>query len=98
MMLMATLREIIEFLGKVAVETNHSFSKEFAAVAERAIQERYAAERIYVIPPNSKRDPKRGEAIAEAARKLPTGIVSKRLGVSRQLVAYHLKKGKTPAR
>ena len=95
-MLMATLREIIEFMAKVAAETDHSFSEEFASIAERAIRQHYAAERIYVVPPSSRKDPARGQAIAEAARKLPTGIVSERLGVSRQLVAYHLKKSKNP--
>ena len=93
-MIMATLREIMNFMLKVAQETDHSFSEEFAAIAEKAIRERYAGDRIYTPPLNSQRDPARREAIAQLARTLPTGIVSERLGVTRQVVAYHLKKKK----
>lgn len=54
----------------------------------------FGGDRIYLPPMNSQKSPERAEAIRQAAARLPTGVVCARFGVSRQLVAHHLKKGK----
>ena len=89
---MATLREVMDFMLEVARQTDHGFSDELAAELEKQIQRRFAADRIYVPPANSRKDPARTEAIRTAARKLPTGVVAQRFGVSRQWVGQVMKK------
>jgi len=54
----------------------------------------FGGERMHWPPPESRKDPQRAEAIRQAAARLPTGVVTQRLGVSRQVVSYHLKKCK----
>lgn len=95
---MPTLREFIAFFDRLADERGESFSDEFTTILEREMRRKWPGEKIYVLPPNSRKDPARGEAIVAAAKKLPTGIVRERFGISRQLVSYHVKKSKDPAR
>ena len=95
---MPTLREVMEFMCRVAEASGREFSVDFALELEKQIQGRFAEEKIYVPALTSRKDPSRAEAIREAAKRLPTGVVAQRFGVSRQLVAYHSsKKGKNPA-
>jgi DNA-binding transcriptional regulator LsrR (DeoR family) len=93
--MMPTLREFLDFIIEATAEQG-GFTEQVAAVVELEARKRFPSERIYITPASSRKDPSRREAIAAAARKLPTGIVSERLGISRQLVAYHLKKSKNP--
>lgn len=88
---MATLREVIEFVVEVARQRNRELPQDLLAEIEREIQMRFSADRIYVPPPNSRKDPARTEAIREAARKLPTRVVAERFGVSRQWVGQVVK-------
>lgn len=62
------------------------------ADAVEVIRREYPGERAYIVPLMSRKDPARAEAIRQAAARLPTGVVSERLGVSRQLIHYHTKK------
>lgn len=93
---MPTLHEMIDFICQVAEGAGREFSMDFAIELEKQLQQRFATEKIYVPPPNSRKNPARSEAIREAAKRLPTGVVAQRFGVSRQLVSYHTKKGKNP--
>jgi DNA-binding transcriptional regulator LsrR (DeoR family) len=64
---------------------------------EQQLRRSYGGDRIYIPPADSRKDPERGEAIRQAARTLPRGVICTRFGISRQLVSHHLKKGKNPA-
>lgn len=58
----------------------------------------FPGEKIYLQPLESQHNAERAAKIREAAKQLPTGVVCERFGVSRQLVHYHIKKGKTTAK
>lgn len=88
---MPTLREILAFCCRVAEQGGHSFSEDLANELERQLRRQYPAERVYIAPADSRKDPARAEAIRQAARRLPTGVVAARYGVSRQAV-YKLTK------
>lgn len=89
---MPTLREMIDFMRQVAETTGREFSTDFAIELEKQLQQRYPEERIYVPHPNSRKSPARAEAIRAAAKRLPTGVVAQRFGVSRQWVGQATKK------
>lgn len=52
------------------------------AEAERRIRMQFAGERVYIPPPDSRKDPHRAERIRELSRTLPTAVVAARLSVS----------------
>jgi len=52
----------------------------------------FGGDKIYFPPPGSRKDPGRAEAIREAAKKLPTGVVTQRFGVHRSYVYKVTKK------
>lgn len=89
---MATLREVLELVQEVARRRDAEINGALVEAIEREIRLRFAADRIYVPPPGSRKDPARTEAIREAARTLPTGVVSQRFGVSRQWVGQVVRK------
>jgi hypothetical protein len=88
---MATVKDLQDLLAKsgIAPETVTLIITEARSV--------FGGDKIYFPPPNSRKDPERADAIRKAAARLPTGVVCQRFGVSRQLVAHHIKKGKNPA-
>lgn len=96
---MASLRDELEIIMAWLNEKHPqaSFGEQCARDLEMLIRQRMGGDRIYVMPPGSRKDPDRAEAMREAAKKLPTGVVTQRFGVSRQLLSYHTKKGKNPA-
>lgn len=89
---MATLREVMSFIREVAVGRGVSIDGDLLVEIEREIQMRFSSDRIYVPPPNSRKDPARTEAIREAARRLPTKVVAERFGVTRQWVGQVIKR------
>lgn len=94
---MATLHEMLEFVRRCAAESGQCISEELARDLEKRIRQQWPSERIYISPVHSRMDPARGEAIRQAAKHLPTSVIVARYGISRQLVAYHTRKRKTPA-
>jgi hypothetical protein len=91
---MPSLEDFMELARKVA--ENHGLDapeKFYNDLSDRS-REAWPGGRIYLMPKNSQRDPARSLAISSAARRLPTGIVSDRLGISKDAVLYHLKKSK----
>lgn len=84
--IMPTLRELIAFLCDCAAQSGHSFSEDLTGELERQIRRQYPAERVYIPPANSRKDPARAEAIRQAAARLPTGVVTERFGVHRTTV------------
>jgi hypothetical protein len=95
---MPTLREHVQLIVTWLRENPpQSFGEQCARDMEMMIRRATPAERVYIPPAGSRKDPDRAAAIRQAAARLPTGVVCERHGVSRQLVAYHLKKRKNPA-
>ncbi|HMY98112.1 MAG TPA: hypothetical protein PLU79_00545 [Burkholderiaceae bacterium] len=91
-MFMPSLHDIIGFMARVASEAGHSFSEDLAGELEKQIRRAYPGERIYIAPSTSRKDPARGQQIAELARRLTTGVVAERMGVSRSYVHRIVKK------
>ena len=89
---MPTLREILAFCCRVAEQGGHSFSEDLAGELERQLRRQYPAERVYIPPADSRKDPARAEAIRQAAKRLPTGVVTERFGVHRTTVYRAIKK------
>lgn len=52
----------------------------------------FGGDKIYIPPPDSRKDGARADAIRAAAKRLPTGITAERFGVSRSYVHRVLKK------
>lgn len=85
---MAALRDLIAFVLEMAAQGQSGeggFDEHLAREIERQLQTRYPGERVY-IREGTRKDPGRPARIAELARRLPTGVVAERLGVSRQYV------------
>jgi hypothetical protein len=80
---LATLREMLDFMVRCATESGHGFSEDLAGELEKQIRRQYPAERIYVPPADSRKDTARQQRIIQDAKKLPTGVVAARHGVSR---------------
>ena len=93
---MATLREIMRFMCDCAADAGHSFTDEVAMQLEQQLRSQYGGTQVYIPEANSSKDLNRGEIIRKAAKTLPRGVICARFGVSRQLVAHHLKKSKHP--
>ncbi|MBP8214729.1 MAG: hypothetical protein KAX66_04615 [Propionivibrio sp.] len=94
---MPTLREFMTRFSELLAQNGESFSESVFTQVENQMRRDFPAERIYIPPAGSRKDPARRENIAELSRRLPAGIVRERLGVSRQLVSYHIKKSKNAA-
>ncbi|MCU0810130.1 MAG: helix-turn-helix domain-containing protein [Thiobacillaceae bacterium] len=90
---MPTLREILVVICRHA-EAHHdgSIGEQCAREWEAMIRKSWPGERVYIAPPDSRRDPERAEKIREAAKRLPTGVTAERFGVSRSYVHRILKK------
>lgn len=86
---MPSLTRLLQVISPLVSDTNE---------AERIIRRAFASERVYIPPPNPKRD--RSAEIRKAAARLPVSVVSERFGVSRswvyQLVAQS-RSAKSPA-
>ena len=94
---MPSLREFLDFLADCAERHGETFSDEFAGELERQLQSRYPAERIYITPAGSRKDPARTERAISIARTAPTQVVAERLGISRRHARRICKKGTNPA-
>ena len=85
---MPSLFELIRFIAaEQALELDESLIA--------AIRARYAGERVYIPPPQSRRDPARAARIRRQAARLPTRVVAAREGVSEQYVRKVVKKTTT---
>lgn len=80
---MPALRELMDFLCREAEARGVSFGERCAREMEAEIRKHWPAERIYIPPADSRKDPGRAEAIRQAAKRLPTGVVAERFGVHR---------------
>jgi len=88
---MATLKDLQDLLAKSGI------SPETVTMIITEARTAFGGDKIYFPPAGSRKDSERADAIRKAAARLPTGVVCQRFGVSRQLVAHHIKKGKNPA-
>mgnify|MGYP001113763302 CR=1 FL=1 len=90
---MPTLREMLTALVHHAErQQGISVGEQCAREWEQLIRKSWPGERIYIAPCDSRKDPDRANAIREAAKRLPTGVVSERFGVTRSYVYKVTKK------
>jgi hypothetical protein len=83
---MATLME----LQKLMLESG--VSDETVTMIMVEMRRSFGGDKIYIPPPDSRKDAARADAIREAARRLPTGVVATRFGVHRSTVHKIIKK------
>ena len=83
---MPTLKNLLDFISQHSTDQGIQFRAGFTREMEQAIRKAWPAERVYIPPANSRRDPARTEEIRNAARTLPTSVVAERFGVSRRWV------------
>ena len=90
---MPTLREMLTIIVRHA-ERQHgvSIGEQCAQEWEQMIRKSWPGERIYIAPCDSRKDPARADAIREAAKRLPTGVVAARFGVTARWVQKATKK------
>ena len=78
---MPTLRDLMAIVCRHAEARGVSFGEQCARDLEAEIRRAFPAERVYIPPADSRKDPGRAEAIRQAAKRLPTGVVAERFGV-----------------
>lgn len=87
------LYELMRLIRTEIAAREHAAPEALWQQIEHTIRTRYAAQRIYVPPLDSRKDPARAARVKEAARHLPTRVVADRLGVSESWVRRVGKKG-----
>lgn len=85
---MPSLQDLLDFVVCCCNESggDGTFSDGFMLQVEKQIRQTWGGERVYISPPESRKDPRRAEAIRKAARFLPTRVVAERFGVSRSAI------------
>ncbi len=90
---MPSLRDLMALVCRHAEQAHGiSLGEQCARDLERLIRQSWPAERIYIPPADSRKDPGRAEAIRQAAKRLPTGVVAERFGVKVSWVHRVVKK------
>jgi DNA-binding transcriptional regulator LsrR (DeoR family) len=79
---MPALRDLLELVCRSAETAGHRLPEPVLILIERRLREEWGAQRVYIPPPESRKDPARTEAIRAAAKRLPAGVVAERFGVS----------------
>ncbi len=79
---MPTLRDLMAIVCRHAEARGVSFGEQCARDLETEIRRAFPAERVYIPPADSRKDPGRAEAIRQAAKRLHTGAAAERFGVS----------------
>jgi hypothetical protein len=70
---MPTLRDLMAIVCRHAEARGVSFGEQCARDLETEIRRAFPAERVYIPPADSRKDPGRAEAIRQAAKRLPHG-------------------------
>lgn len=94
---MPSFDDFLDLARKVAEYHGLEAPEQFYSDLSTRTRQAWPGERIYLVPLNSRKDSGRVKAITDAARRLPTGIVAARFGVTRQYVGQVLKKRNNPA-
>ena len=82
---MPTLAAVLDLIGPLLTDR---------AKAEKAIREQFGGLRVYVPPPDSRKDGTRAQRIRELSKRLPVSMVAERLSVSRQYVYQVIRRPK----
>ena len=90
---MPSLRDMLDLVCRLA-EQQHgvSIGEQCARDLEVMIRKTWPSERVYIAPPDSRKDPARADAMRRAAARLPTGVAAERFGVSKQYIHKIIKK------
>ncbi len=86
---MATIKDLEDLLNHIAAASDGMTLDEFKRAILGEVQQRFRGDKIYV--PETRVSKK--EAIIEAARKLPAGVVAERFGVSHSYVCGIMRRG-----
>lgn len=89
---MATLRELLHVVRETVEAAGAELQDTQWHDLEGRLRMRFARERVYIPPIDSRKQPGRRAAISDAARRLPTGIAAARFGVSTSYVYRVAKK------
>ena len=89
---MPTLKDILKLICATGSAHGLTFGEQCARDMEMEIRKHWPSERVYIPPADSRVDSDRARAIVHASKHLPTSAVAERFGVSRQLIAYHVRK------
>ena len=79
---MATLKDLDELLTRLADASAGMSLEEFKRAILGEVQREFTGQKIYIAAPCTSKK----QMVIEAARRLPTGVVVERCGVSRQYV------------
>lgn len=91
---MPCLREILETMALRIERSGTEVPVEILQDVEMTIRQQWPAQRVYISPPDSRKDPARSAAIRHAAKRLPVGIVAERHGIDRSWAYKIIKKPK----
>lgn len=79
---MATLKDLDELLTRLAEASEGMSLEEFKRAIMGEVQREFTGQKIYIAAP----DTSKKQMVIEAAKRLPTGVVAERCGVTRRYV------------
>lgn len=77
---MPSLRALLHLVADQAGQGGVALPADLLDAIEGEVRAAYPSERVYIPPPDSRKDPARTAAIRSAARHLPTSFVAERFG------------------
>ena len=93
---MPSLVDLVDLVARECRAADQALPGELCDRLLVAIRREFAGTRVYIPPPGSRKDPARQRQIAEAAKRLPTGVAAEKLGVSASYVYRVSKKVTNP--
>lgn len=90
---MPSLLEFTAHLRRRLLAMGYPITDDQAREIMRSVRDEYGAQRVYIPPPHSRKDPERADAVRQASKRLPTGVAAQKAGVSASY-AYRLNKQK----
>jgi hypothetical protein len=85
----ATLNDLIDCMCRFAEANEKNLTKDFCVEFKTHLQKQFPGEKVYI----PAADMSKKAQIAEAAKRLPTGVVAARMGVSHSWVRKVVKRG-----
>lgn len=89
---MATIKDLDDLMTRLAEASKGLSLMEYKVLVLGELRREFGRDKIYITPPDSRKDSARADAIRKTAARLPTGITAERFGVSKQYVHRLLKK------
>lgn len=83
---MPSLRALLELLRDECAGDGYAIGDQVVARLESVVRRTWPAQRVYITPLESRKNPARAAEIRALAKRLPTGVAAARLGVSSSYV------------